>query len=117
MNIQRVGKIGEDIAVNYFKNNNYHVLARNIRFRFGEIDIMLEKNGVLIFVEVKTRRSNKYGAPFESVSSEKIRKMHLVVRKILGKMIEKPWQFDVVSIELTPQLRLKKLQHFKNILA
>lgn len=117
MNTQRIGKFGEDIAEKYFKDNNYKIISRNIRFRFGEIDLLIEKDGELIFCEVKTRCNTLYGMPFESVTKSKLRKMKKAVRQILGKNFEKPWRFDVISIEISPLLKLKKLQHFQNILA
>jgi len=66
MKKKRVGKIGEDFAVKYFKKNGYRVVERNFSTRFGEIDLIVGKNGVLVFVEVKTRLG--FGRPARGLS-------------------------------------------------
>ncbi|MBP3708246.1 MAG: YraN family protein [Clostridia bacterium] len=68
------GSIGEQISCKYLINNNYKIIEKNFFFRGGEIDIIafdIEKNE-LVFFEVKTRSSIKYGVPAESVTKTKI---------------------------------------------
>ena len=54
MNHIELGRYGEDLATNYLKSQGYDVLERNIRYRFGEVDIIAKKENMLIVVEVKT---------------------------------------------------------------
>lgn len=70
------GMCGEDAAVEYLKNNRYHIVERNYRNKCGEIDIIAEKGEDLVFVEVKTRGSYKFGTPAEAVTYYK--KKHFV---------------------------------------
>lgn len=68
-----VGKKGEDLACSYLENLHYQILERNFHTRFGEIDIIAREKKALIFVEVKTRRSQSYGSPAESVGRKNAR--------------------------------------------
>lgn len=61
MNHIELGRYGEDLATDYLKDQGYDVLERNIRYRFGEVDIIAKKENMLIVVEVKTRRTHTYG--------------------------------------------------------
>lgn len=70
-----IGNFGEDVAVKYLEQNKYTILDRNFFTKFGEIDIICEKDDKIIFFEVKTRTSEKYGYPAEAVNYYK--KMHL----------------------------------------
>ena len=72
---QETGKIGEEIAKNYLERKGYKIIERNFRCRQGEIDIIAMYSGKLIFVEVKTRTSDKYGTPGEAINQ--IKKMHI----------------------------------------
>lgn len=73
MSTVRAGKFGERIAVELLRKKGYKILDRNFRSRFGEIDIVAEDQGTLVFVEVKTRWSKKFGYPEEAVTPWKLR--------------------------------------------
>ena len=72
------GKAGEIYASRYLIKKGYRIIEKNYRCRFGEIDIIAEKNNVIHFIEVKTRRSLHYGAPEESIDPKKINKLKFV---------------------------------------
>jgi putative endonuclease len=63
--------LGEDLACEYLKNNGYKIIERNFTARQGEIDIIALDKDELVFIEVKTRTSIKYGKPAEAVDSKK----------------------------------------------
>jgi len=69
---QEFGIEGEDLAAEYLKKNGYKIFERNYRTKFGEIDIIAEKNHSLYFIEVKTRSNLNHGAPYEAVNKRKI---------------------------------------------
>ena len=71
MNHIELGRFGENLAANYLKDQEYDVLERNIRYRFGEVDIIAKKENILIVIEVKTRRTETYGMPCEAVHWKK----------------------------------------------
>ncbi|MFY0594025.1 MAG: YraN family protein [Roseivirga sp.] len=66
--MQTFGKKGEDIACDFLINLGYEIIVRNYRFKRSEIDIICKGEGLLIFVEVKTRASRSFGAPESFVS-------------------------------------------------
>ncbi|WP_298872331.1 YraN family protein [uncultured Microbacterium sp.] len=70
-----LGKAGEDRAVAYLIGDGYRILARNWRCPQGEIDVVAERDGTLVVVEVKTRRSEDYGHPFEAVDRRKAERL------------------------------------------
>jgi putative endonuclease len=100
-----VGKAGEEAAVQYLCQHGYRILERNYRCRFGEIDLIARDGRTLAFVEVKTRRSQKYGPAAAAVTLEKQR--HLIkasqVYLIQRKKAAEFCRFDVVTIEMDAQ--------------
>ncbi len=70
----RTGKKGEDIAVAYLKSNGYRIVERNYKCLFGEIDIVAKDGNTVVFVEVKSRKSEEFGDPQVAVGLEKQKK-------------------------------------------
>ena len=95
-----LGRVGETKAVEFLKKQGYTVLERNYKTRIGEIDAIVEKDGVIIFVEVKTRSSDEYGMPSEAVGYEKQRKYVKIAEEYLikSKLTDKSCRFDVIEI-------------------
>lgn len=75
-NRRQAGAQWETEAADYLSRKGYRILARNFRSRSGEIDLVLQVNEVLVFVEVKARRSQRYGRPAEAVTPAKLRNIH-----------------------------------------
>ncbi len=113
MNKISFGKEGEDIATNFLKKRGMKIIKRNFRTPYGEIDIIANKNGKLHFVEVKARRSTKFGKPFEAVNRAKIRH---ITRSAEFYMKEKETDFeiDVVSV-LIDKDGEKEIEYIENI--
>ena len=107
----RTGKQGEDLAAAHLTDNGYRILQRNYRSVFGEIDIVAEEGDTLVFVEVKSRRSEAYGDPQLAVCPEKQRKS---ARGAMSYLSEKGWnrrpaRFDIVAVKLRPSGNLIEL--------
>ena len=68
---QKIGKWGEEAVVGYLAERGYQIITRNARTPYGEIDIVAKQADIYIFIEVKTRTSNKMGLPEESVNLRK----------------------------------------------
>ncbi len=66
-----LGSKGEKIAEKYLKKQGYAILERNYKTHYGEADLIASKDGVIVFIEVKTRTSTEYGLPCEAVDSKK----------------------------------------------
>ncbi len=75
MNNIEKGKLGENISVDYLIKNGYKILERNYRNKIGEIDIIALYDGILVFIEVKSRSNINYGYAFEAVNLKKQRKI------------------------------------------
>jgi len=71
MSNKELGQIGEDLAVEYLRANEYVILDRNWRSSLSELDIVARHNRTLVFCEVKTRRSENFGLPAEAVTAAK----------------------------------------------
>jgi len=95
-----LGDRGEMIAAAYLAGKGYKILDQKARAPFGELDLVAQIKATLVFVEVKTRSSNKFGAPEESVDMHKQKKMTRLAewyyqKNSLGKM---KMRFDVIAI-------------------
>ena len=113
---QRTGKLGEDTAVQYLQGNGYRILERNFRTRYGEVDIIAQKDGCLVFVEVRAKASREFGLPEESLTRAK--KEHLVSAaeaylQELG-LQDIPWRIDLVSVDVGPLGKVNDVRHFEN---
>lgn len=97
---RQFGNRGEDLAAIFFESRGYNTILRNWSCRLGEIDLICEKDGVLHFVEVKTRRSPEYGHPEEAVTTAKLRHLARAVECYLRTLPAPPrnYQMDVLAI-------------------
>jgi putative endonuclease len=100
-NRRKQGKTGEDLAARYLEQSGLRILERNFRFERGEIDLIAEDGEELVFVEVKARQSNIFGAPEDAVTDKKQEQVHTVADGYLFKhdIDNRPCRFDVVAIE------------------
>jgi putative endonuclease len=96
------GKLAEDFAVKLLVSSGYKIIDRNFHSRFGEIDIIAIKDGVLVFVEVKARWSSKFGKPEEAVTASKLWKIGKTGEyySLFHPELPKKLRIDVVAIEI-----------------
>ena len=97
---QKLGQAGEALAERHLKKMGYRIIARNYRNQLGEIDLIARDNGTLVFVEVKTRRSDKYGGPRFAITHQKQKKLSITALSYLKqtRQIDCKARFDVVLI-------------------
>ncbi len=97
---QRFGQHSEELAAAHLKRNGYHILERNYRTRVGEIDIIARHRGTLVFVEVKARRSDRFGDPKWAVTPAKQRKLSMAALTYLKAhdAMQRRARFDVVTV-------------------
>jgi len=109
-NTVQKGKEGEDRAANYMVDLGYELLDRNYRSGRAEIDLIVRKKELLVFVEVKMRKNNRYGEPELSVNEKKA---ELIIDAAENFIFENDWRgairFDIVSIEGD-----KRIMHFED---
>lgn len=99
-----VGRFGEDLAADLFRRGGFDIVARNHSTRLGEIDLIALRRDLLVFCEVKTRRTDRWGEPTEAVGWDKQRRLRRLASDYLST--ERPRarrvRFDVVSIVVRP---------------
>ena len=99
---QQLGKTGEELAVGELVRRGYAIVAQRYRTPCGEIDIIAEHRGVVVFVEVKARASAEFGTAAEAVTPWKQRRLTRMARDYLTRqqVVDRPCRFDVVAIML-----------------
>lgn len=107
----RLGRHGENLAVEKLLEKGYEILSRNYRVKFGEIDIIARDRDILVFIEVKTRRNNKFAYGFESVDFKKQKKIQ---RVSLNYLLEKRLQdvqmrYDIIEVYTEEPIKINHI--------
>ena len=113
---KKLGDWGEKVAATHLESAGFTIIGRNWRCQVGEIDIIAKKNGVVSFVEVKTRRGRSAGSPEESITHRKAQKLIQLALTWLGAQDDDDldWQIDLVAVELDNKGKLLRCEHFEN---
>ena len=108
-----LGIHGERVAEERLEGLGYRILDRNWNWPGGELDLVAEQNGEIVFVEVKARRSQTFGSPEESITRAKREKLIQTAYAYLGSANRKdsPWRIDVVAIDMDPDGTVVRLEH------
>ena len=94
-----LGKLGEELAVDFLQQNGYEILETNWTFQKAEIDIIAQKENVLAIVEVKTRSSDDFGLPQDFVKPKKIQLLVKAVNEyVIIKELDVEVRFDIIAI-------------------
>ena len=111
-----IGKIGEELACQYLEDNGYKIVERNFEAKQGEIDIIALDKQEIVFIEVKTRTSKKYGEAAEAVNQTKQKhliktiKYYLYIRNLENEFI----RIDIIEIYISKNKY--KVNHIKQII-
>ncbi|MGI8775246.1 MAG: YraN family protein [Actinomycetota bacterium] len=96
----QLARSGEDLAAALYRRAGFEIVSRNHRTRYGELDLIARKGRLLVFCEVKTRRTDRWGAPAEAVGWDKQRRLRQLATEWLAQ--HRPGRveirFDVVSV-------------------
>ena len=113
---QTLGKLGEELAARRLATQGYIVRDRNWRCARGELDLVLERDDALIFVEVRTRRGDRFGTPEESITPRKRVKLVSAALTYLSEhtATDRAWRIDVVAIEIGPRGEVVRFNHLEN---
>jgi putative endonuclease len=100
-NTHSKGESGERVAEKFLTEKDFRLIERNYRYERGEIDLIFDDHGILVFVEVKTRSSDAYGEPEDSITPRKRRQIRKVAEAYLWEKNIKDTEcrFDVVAIK------------------
>lgn len=108
---QHTGQSGEALAAQFLEAKGYQIVHRNFRYRRAEIDLIVQKDQLLVFVEVKTRGSNSFGNPEDFVGSKKAA---MIVDAADHYVHQHNWQgnirFDIIAILTQPTLDIQHMQ-------
>ncbi len=116
---KRLGDAGERLAEEHLRQAGYRVRELKYRCRVGEIDIVAEEAGELVFVEVKTRRGEAYGLPEEAVTLAKQRKLIAAAQTYLEihGCADASWRVDVVAVALTPAGKVHEVRIYRHAIS
>lgn len=110
---QTVGQAGEQAAADYLKQRGYTILARNVRNTQGELDIIAQKEGCLVFVEVKTRTTGAYGPAAAAVG--KAKQKHISAASALymqqNGLCDACVRYDVMTVDVSQQMQVQHIKH------
>lgn len=109
---KELGQIAEDHAARYLRAQGYHVIERNYRAPTGEIDLIAEHDGAVVFVEVKSRSTDEVAQPRDSVTPGKQRRIVRTAAAWLSAQggRERKTRFDVVEVGVSPDGRVEKVE-------
>ncbi|MEW6654131.1 MAG: YraN family protein [Bacteroidota bacterium] len=110
------GKEGENIARKFLINLGYNIIEENYQFGHGEIDIVAEDNGEIVFVEVKTRKSLEFGDPETAITKKKIAQIRKVASAYLvnNNITQQTCRIDAITILLQNE-RKPLINHYYNV--
>ena len=116
MNRRDTGILGEKIACEFLGKNGYDIVETNYRCTEGEIDIIARQKDILIFVEVRTKRTRQFGSPEESITRTKKERLRAVAERYGQEHDDIPasWRIDVMAIQLDINDRVKRIQLIEN---
>lgn len=111
-----VGDIGEQIACDHLVEQGYEIVDRNWRCDRGELDIVARRAELLVFCEVKTRRSVRFGTPIEAVTPAKAARLRVLSARWMGEhgMHARDLRIDVIGV-LLARHRPAELQHLEGV--
>jgi putative endonuclease len=116
---QALGRWGENQAAAYLEGRGYTILERNFRTPYGEIDLVARKQNTVVFVEVKTRSSDSFGLPEESITPDKATHMVDAARYYIDDhpASDCVWRIDVIAIRRSSNNIDPQITHFRNALS
>jgi len=110
---RELGAAGEAAAVAWLEAHGHQVLARNVRTRWGEIDVVAQVGSLVIFVEVKSRTTLAYGHPAEAIVTEKQRRLARLSAAWLQRrgLQHCPVRFDAIAVRVDANGAVLALEH------
>ena len=115
-NNRDIGKLGERMAEKFLASRGFRIMERNFSTPFGEIDLIVKQADFTVFVEVKTRISERFGSPLSSITKEKqkhiLKNCNFYLKR--HSLYEKPCRIDAISVMLNEKQELMILKYLRN---
>jgi putative endonuclease len=110
---QDLGATGEAAAAAWLQARGYEVLGRNLRTRFGEIDLVARRGSLVVVVEVKSRTSQRYGHPADAIGMRKQHRLARLAAACLRRLGAEgcPVRFDAIAVNLDRGGRVLAVEH------
>lgn len=114
------GKFGEDIARDFLLKKDFELIEQNYQNKIGEIDLIMAKDGVLVFVEVKLKIGDRYGTPEEMIGKGKLFKIrktaesYLVLNSNIKRKYAK-YRIDVVCMVMDENKKVERISYYENL--
>jgi len=114
---QKTGGLGEDIAVKHLEKHGYRILERNVRRPWGEIDIVVKRGKLLVFVEVKALKSTESLRPEDHLTSQKLHKFRRTCELYLqeNNLTKQECRMDAIFIDIGPDGEALGIRHIEGI--
>jgi len=113
----KTGKIGEEIARKYLTEKGYKIIEQNYKTKYAEIDLIGREGNELVFVEVRTKKGEDFGAPEETINNKKMRKLWGNARAYAAwKKWKGPYRVDAVCVVLRYNNIVERINHYENII-
>ena len=117
MRSYQIGRWGENLAKEFIENQGYSIIDHNVYTSHGELDIIAQKGEEIVFFEVKTRTSQKFGFPEEAVTKQKMQ--HLIDSALTFLQnyphLNVQWRIDVITVEGSPKSSsIPEINWYKN---
>ena len=111
-----LGRLGEKLAGRFLRDQGYQILTTNYRCPQGEVDIVAKDGEEVVFVEVRTRRSQGFGTPQESLTRPKMRRLVATCQDYLQGYggADTNWRIDLVSVRLDQGNRVEDIDHLRH---
>lgn len=111
-----MGAAGEAAALAHLEASGLRVIARDWRCRLGQLDLVCEEDGVLVAVEVKARRGDRFGPPQEAVDGRKRAKLRALLEafRLSTGRLDQACRIDVVAVRLDRHLQPVRCEHIRN---
>ncbi len=116
MKRRETGRLGEKLACDFLGKNGYHILETNYRCPEGEIDIIARQEDTLVFIEVRTKKSRRFGTPEESITPTKMERLRTVAAHYGQNRSNLPasWRIDVVAIQMDSRGKVSRIEIIEN---
>lgn len=108
-----LGEKGEGLAIDFLQKNNYTILEKNFRYQKAEVDIIAQKDDILVAIEVKTRTSNYFGNPQDFVNPKKIKLLLSAIDNyVVERDLDVEVRFDIIAI--ITNKKQTKIEHIED---
>ena len=117
---RKLGDLGENIASNFLENKGFEIIERNYLKKWGEIDIITRKSGVIHFIEVKSVTHGTFDdnyRPEENMHPQKLKRLSRAMQTyLIDRKLDCDWQLDLVTVKIDQQTRRAKIELIENII-